>query len=736
MIDQIDVSSIPCFTHSNLEPIPLKEINFIFGSNGSGKSSIAIGLQNEKSGLDPNMRILLYNRKFREDVIAKGDSLKGLLTVGADAVNAQKTIENKRKELAQANRNLQGVLTKISNPDKSLPGHREIQEKSKTAIGETVWRRSKDAKQQHRAKLFPGLVGKKQNLINELFPNIINFDEAKSPEEEPSLTEVYDRFSRIQEAKGDRIDGIALDYSQLHSDINGVNRLLETEIINQGDTEYAKSITLLDANSWIESGITLLERSKPHCPFCHQSLDAGLINDIQAAFSKEYKGHLAELNTHLETINSDLEAINTIDNLISELEIVETADISAKLQALRSKLNEIKQFLENKIEAPELVLGTVVLDSQKAEFFAELQSLKQSIEKINEDIDNSDQLQSELITQAKKSLIADCWDEIKAEVETFNSSEKALTGLGDQVERLNEKIAKLNTEIDEASKKVRNSKISLDEINRMIAYLVGDSFKLEPASGEEVGNYRVVRPNGKPVDDSLSEGEQQLVAFLYFISTVWNIGKMGSDIPESSAVVVIDDPMSSLDSDLMFGVSSLIIDLIDGMGRKEYSISQLICLTHNTTFYNNITFRFNQSTDRFQHLLINKKQFGHNTLELSDNSPVLSSYDSLWESVRQAQNAQYSDTTGLANIMRRILENYFQAGWSLKQLPKLEGANRQEQILVNSLVSWANSGSHNLLDSLEISGPNVDASTYLRVFKLIFHQTGQEGHYNMMMKIN
>lgn len=677
--------------------------------------------------------MLLYDRKFRESVISSGDSLKGLLTIGPEAVDAQNQIKRKSEEISNKNQQITRSQLQISNPNGPDAGLKEKQAEIIERVSNRLWTSSRKSAPIHRTKLFPNITGKKQTFASSVFPKAFECFESGDPTETPSLDEIHDSYSKLQEAKGKHHPEVASEFGKLHSCISAINNLLETEIVNKGDSEYTKSISVLNANNWIDKGIKLLEKTKPNCPFCQRGLESGLIKDIQNAFSREYQDQLTELANHQQTLEFDIDNINVIDSIISNQLVVETTEISSKLQELRSKLNQISTNIKKKLEDPTLTFHRIDSSVEEAAFFDELKNLNDSIRAINTDLTNADEIESKLVTQALPSLIADCWEDIKHELEQYSKNRKAEVGLSKNIRKLEQQRAELENEVQELSKKVRSSKISLHEINKLIGFLVGDAFRLESATQDEAGNYRVVRTDGSPVGDSLSEGEQQLVAFLYFISTVWNIGKPGSDIEHSNAVVVIDDPMSSLDSDLLFGVASLLIDLIDGIDRKEYAIAQLICLTHNTTFYNNITFRFNQSDDKFQHFLIHKKEFGFNTTTPRATSPILSSYDSLWNSVRQAQTKAPSDVAGLANNMRRILENYFQAGWGLKQLPDLRDSNRHDQILVNSLVSWANAGSHNLLDSLEVSGPDVGVDSYLRVFKMIFEQTGQISHYNMMM---
>lgn len=93
------MDDIPCFARSVPDPLNLKQVNFIFGPNGSGKSSIARKLEVESSSLNSDLKILLYNREYKDRIIHESNSLKGLLTVGSEAVEAKENLDAANEQL-------------------------------------------------------------------------------------------------------------------------------------------------------------------------------------------------------------------------------------------------------------------------------------------------------------------------------------------------------------------------------------------------------------------------------------------------------------------------------------------------------------------------------------------------------------------------------------------------------------------------------------------------------------
>lgn len=115
-------------------------------------------------------------------------------------------------------------------------------------------------------------------------------------------------------------------------------------------------------------------------------------------------------------------------------------------------------------------------------------------------------------------------------------------------------------------------------------------------SSDQTERY-IVRRRGDAVD-SLSEGEHTALAVIHFLVSIGDLGRS-----PSSLCVVIDDPISSLDQNVSYGISALLWDelvgpicSVDGAGIAECThknkqviprVAQLILLTHDFTLFKN-----------------------------------------------------------------------------------------------------------------------------------------------------
>jgi wobble nucleotide-excising tRNase len=244
--------------------------------------------------------------------------------------------------------------------------------------------------------------------------------------------------------------------------------------------------------------------------------------------------------------------------------------------------------------------------------------------------------------------------------------------------------------------------------------------------------YQIKRKDGTLAEHTLSEGEITFLTFLYFLQLTK--GGLSQETVSSERVVVIDDPISSLDSSVLFVVSSLLKNLMDDIRAKKGNIKQLILFTHNVYFHKEVSFfngRIKERTDT--HFWILRKTNNISTVEAyKTTNPIKNSYELLWRELQNSTNN--SSCITIQNIMRRIIEEYFKTlgGYSDESiLDKFE--NQEEKEVCRSLICWINDGSHCITDSLFIEQPNEVIERYNNVFKSIFITLGHEAHYNMMM---
>jgi len=107
MIKQIDIKNVATYDNQGVQFDNLKKINFIYGANGCGKTTISNFIHDNTDQKFLNcsltwqnalpLKVLVYNKEFRERNFGKG-KLKGVFTLGEATAEQIKLIEQKTEE--------------------------------------------------------------------------------------------------------------------------------------------------------------------------------------------------------------------------------------------------------------------------------------------------------------------------------------------------------------------------------------------------------------------------------------------------------------------------------------------------------------------------------------------------------------------------------------------------------------------------------------------------------------
>lgn len=196
-------------------------------------------------------------------------------------------------------------------------------------------------------------------------------------------------------------------------------------------------------------------------------------------------------------------------------------------------------------------------------------------------------------------------------------------------------------------------------------------------------------------------------------------------------IVVFDDPVSSLDSDILFIVSSLVREICEDIRHARGHIKQVFVFTHNIYFHREVTFNgkrrggpLNEET-----FWIVRKLGPKSKVERHEENPIKTSYELLWMDVRNPDPAN----TRIENTLRRILEHYFTILGSTSFDEICNQFEGEDKCICQSLFSWVNAGSHFVDDDLYVTPSDARMRNFLRVFRDIFERTGHGEHYKMMI---
>lgn len=731
MIDKILIKKVATFSDEGITISDLKKINFIYGSNGCGKTTISNFLHNSSSSNFSNCSIewkndtpvdtLVYNKEFRERNFGQG-KLGGIFTLGEATAEEIEVIDSKKEQL-------KNVKIEIVARKSGLATQEATLENLENTFKDNAW---------------TAVYKKYEVIFNEAFEGVKSKDRFKNKllieftSNTKTLLTIQELQSKALTIFGEAPTNInlipILNYDRITEIIE--NSIWKKIIIGKANVDIAGLIQKLNINDWVNQGRNyILDET---CPFCQEkTISDNFKKQLNDYFDESYLRDIQEVNTlkneYDQAIENLLNELNSIENFQKSYDKskLENDTFSAYLKTLTSQIATNNGILNNKIKEPSRIFDLVPLKEQLILIYDLIKNANANIIQHNAIVTNFATEKANLIQSVWKFLI----EEYRPQITSFNLAKVGMErGISNVNTQLNEKIAtsrQLDLEIKELSKNVTSIQPTIDEINRLLKSYGFLNFEILPAPEE--GFYQIHREDGSIAETTLSEGEITFITFLYYLQLAK--GGISEETVNNERLLVIDDPISSLDSNVLFVVSTLIKEIIKNIRLDIGNIKQIILLTHNVYFHKEVSFEgINRGPgERSLYWILRKNNRVSGIQFYGNNNPILSSYDLLWREIRE-----WDRNSGITiqNTMRRILENYFSILGNKKDEFLINGFdNPEEKDICRSLISWINEGSHTLPDDLYIEAPDDTIGKYLEVFKGIFQYTDNMGHYNMMMQI-
>ena len=711
-----------------------QKINFFYGPNGSGKSTISNFLQDPTDLLyreciiewenDTAVDIMVYNRRFRERNFK--ENIAGVFTLGQATIGDIRALEEMKEQRAKKD---EDYTTRGNTLQKKL----QAEIAYKATFRDTVWEQILKPNEADFQEAFSGFRNNKERFRDEVLRRY-QISHSSTETRDALLVRAKTLFARKPEKCP--IIPFVLD--------NIVEQIAEIEtsaiwskvIVGNRDLPIGRLIEALDNADWVSQGRKHL-REDGICPFCQkQTITEELKNQLDAFFSGEYEQDVSLIKQFISQYGSYTdELLSRIKTLRTSLGSYPAAGIEAsKIDSIIELLNGY--FSKNKAEMliKEKEPGRIISLTETA---ATISSMKQlvingnaAVTKHNEMVDN--------YTSEKNTLAADIWaflmDENEAliagylnDIETFT---KAKNGIQKGIDVCKQQLDDLDGKIVEAGKNITSVQPTVDEINRSLKSYGFTNFKIVPSPAQP-NAYQIQRMDGTLATNTLSEGEETFISFLYFLQ----FAKGSVDVAKVSTrkVLVLDDPICSLDSTVLYIVSSLVKGLIKDVREGNSDVEQIFILTHNVFFHKEAAFidRRTEVCNDIHFWIISKDNNISSIKAYERNNPIKTSYELLWEELKSNTNASLITTQ---NIMRRILENYFSILGKTKDDTIVDSFSTiEEKMICRSLLSWINDGSHTIPDDLYIDSYTDSIDRYKQIFKEVFFKMGHEAHYKMMM---
>lgn len=399
--------------------------------------------------------------------------------------------------------------------------------------------------------------------------------------------EVCESHNLLKEEAKKQISEFAIFNLQYSTIASKAKELIEKKI--QASDPIQELLSDRALQEWVRSGREQHQGKRDKCGFCDNDLPSGLWEKLDKHFNQESEELRKALDHVLASIERERERVPNLlkiknlefySNFNGDLNSL-TEQFSTHSDSYCSSLNSIKEQIESRKNDIFTPLSFDEPGSVEDDLNAVRDSLEQLRKKSNQTTASLSVNQSKARADLRLHEVHRFINDIKYEDEC-----KAIAALneamGNAEEVKNNAKGKVDTKramISELKAQLKDESKGADRVNDYLNNVFGHpslSLKaIEEKPRDAASGYRFeVTRNGKKAFH-LSEGECSLIAFCYFMAKLEDIETKGNQ-----PIIWIDDPISSLDTNHIFFVYSLINAAIV----KPEKYLQIFISTHNLDF--------------------------------------------------------------------------------------------------------------------------------------------------------
>lgn len=546
--------------------------NLIYGWNGTGKTTLSRLFRHLERRQNPtkgklsvtiddtdyseeqfemcSIPVRVFNRDFiGQTVFTKNGEVAPIYVIGERNVEKQKQADTLRNQLGDKNRALENARAKQREAGEKLEQFcidraKAIKNTLRTS-GSNPYNEYDKRRYRERAERMVADGDAATHLLNEGERDDLLVQHRDTPK--PKVQEIRYTLPSLQQ--------LTISVSDL------LQETVVSTIIQalKDDPDLA---------GWTRKGLGLhKDRDSKKCLFCEQPLPAGRLEVLEAHFSAEYERFLVKLDEqirHLQAASNQAARVELPDSarlyadLVTEYDEAKSA-VQKALVHVHECLETLIQALKDKKAKP---FDRVTLDVAVPPLEVDI------IDRLNGVVRKHNQASDEFearVASARKRLALDM---IAMDLDKFEQLRDAVRQAETDVKTVKQEVERLTTEIERLEREIVEHRQPAEELNRDLCKYFGHG-ELQLAVRDT--GYSISR-NRQPAT-TLSEGEMTGIALLYFLKSLED-----REFDLQNGVVVLDDPVSSLDQNCLFGAFGYI-------RARTQTAAQVIILTHNFLFF-------------------------------------------------------------------------------------------------------------------------------------------------------
>lgn len=613
MITKLDIEKFGLFENYKWEneigkQETFRRLNIVYGRNYSGKTTLSRILKciedkqlhekylNSKFSIDfvngrtisqssvneeiQDYKIRVYNSDFVKKNLSwlhnEDGTINPFTILGAKNVEIDNKIREIDDKLGSVEEEKEsGLLSQAKQAKEIYEQKKSTRDKQETVLNNSLTEQAKKIKNSATIYNVPtyqintikkDIESAKQQ--GELTEEVIS-EKKKLLKEEPKQT-----LTVLQEAK-----------PQFETYYNQVNDLLKKQIRpSEAITELINDSLLQE---WVRQGIDKHKDKRTTCAFCGNTINQSLWDKLGAHFSKESEELRKESKTKIDQLEQAKKNLSSFFSLGKEQFY---SNLTPQFDTLQKQWNTTIQTYSQSIDALIFELKEREKDIFKARELQNItdvsQTILETIQEINKLILEHNQKTQTLSDDQKTAREHLRYSEIATFLKTIeydtkiseivtlktdtDNAKSFYDSINTQIEALNEEKRTLEAQSKDESK-------GAELVNRHLQHFFGHN-ELKLVAEGNASNIRFKITRDTENASNLSEGECSLISFCYFIAKMED--ELNNEVDSKKLIIYIDDPISSLDSNHIFFMFSLIESII----AKPQKYCQLFISTHNLDF--------------------------------------------------------------------------------------------------------------------------------------------------------
>ena len=358
-----------------------------------------------------------------------------------------------------------------------------------------------------------------------------------------------------------------------------------------------------DLEAWVRGGKAHHEHKRDTCAFCGNNLPAILWEKLNKHFSEEYERLIVGLDGAIKEVDAESKRIPNLLKIkpsdfysrFSQEAEKEANKFSKASKNYLANLDSIKKQLEQRKKEP----LTPILFDKPISVENTLNEVRESYKKLIDLIEDSNNLTKKLGDEQGAARKALRLHEVFAYQESigYEDEREAIDDLKKKMEKAEEAKEKAETKENEKRDEIKKLEGELGDEGtgaKRVNFYLETFFRCKFLSLKVIKNPSEDMPTGSQFEvirndkkaNNLSEGEGNLIAFCYFMATLEK-----TNTKDNPPIIWIDDPVSSLDSNHIFSIYSLIEYTFFPNEKSEQRVccEQLFISTHNLIFLKYLT---------------------------------------------------------------------------------------------------------------------------------------------------